>query len=499
MKPTTPSYPCSILLKDGLSFQDDIPKVSSLKIDIEALQSSYLPSGDIIVITKSGAVVYSKETKEVIFQVDLPNIEKFSYSPQGRYLVFWQLIPLQYVQGENGPQKVKQEEKPTLHVFDTKHPKDPIYSVMQKNIQIWPIIQFNINETLMAHLASTVYFYDVSESRITKAEKQYNATVVRNFAWCKSADSPNLFAGFSPENAKKSQPARLFVSNYPNIGSTITSTSFFKAQFSELKWSPKGNLVICKAQTSVDSSGQSYYGESTLHFVSIADSSKNATLPQPTGPVYDAVFNSDGTLMASVAGYMPATVEVFKVLQSGKFISVKKFENQSRNELKFSPNDQFLAVAGFGNCPGEVDVYETTTWKMVSEFEAHCTTEWNWTSDSKSVVFCGCFPRRHFENFIKICNVFNVQEKSVDFGDKLLHLFLKPTPINMDKVEGTTIIGKKKEESQSAYVPPSLRGAKKDCDEYDPMPAPGQKSTRKKHTKKVNKKAKKADDDLYDF
>ncbi|EDR22045.1 eukaryotic translation initiation factor 2A, putative [Entamoeba dispar SAW760] len=483
---TATQYPCYVLCKEGLTFFDDIPKTSTFNIDFaKAKLAGYAPN-KVIIIDEKGIVVLNQTTKEVIKRIEMLHIDRFSVSPSGRYITVWQLIPLQYTQGVNGsgPVKVKQDQTNTLSVFDIqKETNEPIFSLLQKQIHVWPIIQFNITETVAIHLGSTVTFYNVSESSFVRAEKQFNNTVVRNFAWSTNPETPDTFALFVPENSKKNVPATFRVGHFPDIVRVISSSTFFKAGSSELIWSPRANIVLCKAQTNIDSTGQSYYGESFLHIVNVTDSSKNMSLPQPDGPVYDVSFNNDGSLLASVAGYMPATVEIFRVTRLGKLESIKKFPKQSRNEVKFSPNNQFLAVAGFGNCPGEVDVYETTKWNLVAEFSAHCTTEWYWTYDSKALVFCGCFPRRHFDNFIKVCPINAQESPSIDFGDRLYHLNLKPQEPIKDEVH-FTIIQKKKEEETAAYVPPSLRG-KPSCVEDDNDPMPGQ------HAKKVSRKPKK--------
>ncbi|KAL7721683.1 Eukaryotic translation initiation factor 2A [Entamoeba marina] len=222
-------------------------------------------------------------------------------------------------------------------------------------------------------------------------------------------------------------------------------------------------LFFCKAQTNFDKTGQSYYGESTVYICSLADSSNNISIPKLDGPLYDAIFNNDGSLLASVSGFMPAVVEIFSVSGFKKLASVKKFKNQSRNELKFFPNNQFLAVGGFGNCLGE----------MINDYNAHCTTEWHWTHDYNAIVFCGYYPRRHFDNFIKMCYIDGTCLPSVDYKDPLYHLFLKPTALIMDQ--------------ESAYVPPSMRGGKSAHDDSDPMPKLGQRKTKKATKKKTSK------------
>ncbi|KAL7722334.1 Eukaryotic translation initiation factor 2A [Entamoeba marina] len=482
------SYPCVVSTKHGITIHETIPTTSDNPILSPANIGGYAHNqNQIVAITNSNVNIIDITSNTTSYVIDLPHIQRYNFSPSGRYLVLWQSIPSTYLQGANGsgPVKVQKEQQNTLYIYDLhKDEKEPIFTIIQKQIFVWPVVHFNTTETLMTHLSKTAIFYTVNDSVITKAPKQYANTIVKDFAWSPNSESPDTFAVFVPENKKQNIPAMLKVSHYPDVARCITSISFFKASESKIVWSPKGNVVFCKAQTNFDKTGQSYYGESTVHICSLADSSNNISIPKPDGPVYDAIFNNDGSLLASVSGFMPAVVEIFSVSRFGKLTSVKKFKNQSRNELKFSPNNQFLAVGGFGNCPGEMDVYETSKWKLVNDYNAHCTTEWHWTHDSKAIVFCGCYPRRHFDNFIKMCYIDGTCLPSVDYKDALYHLFLKPTAPIMDQVPFTV---KEKKEEESAYVPPSMRGGKSAHDDSDPMPKPGQRKTKKATKKKTSK------------
>ena len=493
-------YKCSVLTKEGLTMFNQLPTTNDFSIQFEKIKlAGYGPQNQIITITEEKIMILNNnEEKTLNREYAIPHIDKWSMSPSGRFLIVWQLIPLQYKQSTTGggPVKVEQEQTKTLHILDLqKESNEPLISFFQKNISIWPAIQFNSTEQYFAFMGSKLFFYEIdANGNAVKCQKQFNNTVVKNFAWCPNKESPNVFAIYVPEEKKQNKPAQCKIYTYPETARTMTQTSFYKSQFSTITWSPKCNVVLCKSQTSIDTSGMSYYGESSLHITSTMDSGNNISLPQPTGPVYEAKFNSDGTLLASLAGYMPAQLEIFRVTDAGKLISLKKFPNQSRNELKFSPNNQFLAVAGFGNCPGEIDVYETQNWTVVAEFSAHCTTEWYWTHDSQHIIFCGCYPRRHFENFITVCSIkTKEQTKPIDFGDRLYHLYLEPHEASTELIQVSSLPKKKKDEVKTdVYVPPSLRQRSIADDDDDPMPSmkstPAKKTTKKQTNKKNTKR-----------
>jgi translation initiation factor 2A len=66
----------------------------------------------------------------------------------------------------------------------------------------------------------------------------------------------------------KGQPAAVKVFNVPNFDAPVSQKTFFKGDKVQLKWNAEGTSVIVLAQTEVDKSGKSYYGETTLYLLS---------------------------------------------------------------------------------------------------------------------------------------------------------------------------------------------------------------------------------------
>jgi uncharacterized protein with WD repeat len=54
----------------------------------------------------------------------------------------------------------------------------------------------------------------------------------------------------------------------PQFGAPVSQKSFFKGDKVQLKWNSHGTTLLVLAQTEVDRSGKSYYGETTLYLLS---------------------------------------------------------------------------------------------------------------------------------------------------------------------------------------------------------------------------------------
>ena len=58
------------------------------------------------------------------------------------------------------------------------------------------------------------------------------------------------------------------VYNVPNLDVAVSQKNFFKGDKVQLKWNAQGTSLIVLAQTEVDKSNKSYYGETTLYLLS---------------------------------------------------------------------------------------------------------------------------------------------------------------------------------------------------------------------------------------
>ena len=54
----------------------------------------------------------------------------------------------------------------------------------------------------------------------------------------------------------------------PNFDKPVSQKTFFKGDKVQLKWNQSGTSLIVLAQTDVDKSNRSYYGETTMYILS---------------------------------------------------------------------------------------------------------------------------------------------------------------------------------------------------------------------------------------
>jgi len=269
-----------------------------------------------------------------------------------------------------------------------------------------------------------------------------------------------LFTSFCPGN--KDKPARASLheyrkasvpsadnnnsSNYPSK----LSKSLFQAEEMKTRWSPNGDAALITLQTSVDASGESYYGSSQLFLLTrlatdvVAVDLEGASSAAQKGPVLAVEWMPNGSKPACfvvVAGKIPAMASLHNG-QTGKPLFL--FGQAHRNTVSWSPHGRFLLLAGFGNLSGGLSFWDRNKLKLVPHVPANLqgtlrasgTTGYDWSPDSRTVCLSTTSPRLNVDNGIKLFRYTGEQidpkylpwDEGAYLPDQLLEAMFVPAP-----------------------------------------------------------------------
>jgi len=165
-----------------------------------------------------------------------------------------------------------------------------------------------------------------------------------------------------------------------------------------LIWNSNGTALLAQTHTDVDKSGQSYYGESGLHFLQ-ADGKLECTVPlKKEGQVHDVAWSPNGLFFAATYGFMPAQTTVY----DAKCNPIADLGAAARNTVKWSPNSRLICSAGFGNLSGEFDIWDHKKLKKIGAGTAEYSSHIEWAPDSRHLVTGILFPRMRVDNGFKV-------------------------------------------------------------------------------------------------
>ncbi|KAJ8507762.1 hypothetical protein ONZ45_g9899 [Pleurotus djamor] len=359
----------------------------------------------------NGVSIFQAENAQVVRELPLPNVIEIQFSPRGTYISTWE----RPVKLEDGSQHKN------LRVFSVSTGEELI-SFTQKSQDNWDL-QYTISESHAIRLvAQEIQVFRPAEwsKGIVDKLKVEGATTV------------SLSPGLNPSIAvfvaeKKGAPASIKIYGLLTLGASPTcQKTFFKADRSQIKWNTLGTQVLLLTQTEVDNSNKSYYGETMLYLLSAAGNFDCRVTLDKEGPIHDFTWSPNSKEFSVVYGYMPAKTMIF----DQRVRSLHDFGAAPYNFVSFNPQGRLVALAGFGNLAGKIDVFDRRSLTKVCTIDAPNTSHCEWSPDGRFLLTATLSPRLRVDNGIKIwhCSGPLVHAQLVE---ELYQASWRPTPVDM--------------------------------------------------------------------
>jgi translation initiation factor 2A len=187
------------------------------------------------------------------------NVYELGFSPRGTYVITWQRSS----KDEEG--NATKNLKVWKVLEDNRAPDEsrlPLGKFVQKSQTGWNL-QYTYDEKYCARVVTNeVQFYQSDNLSVVWSKLRVEG--VADFAI--SPGKTHSVAVFVPE--RKGQPAAVRVFNVPQFESPVSQKNFYKGDKVQMKWNDLGTSIIVLAQTEVDKTGKSYYGETNLYLLS---------------------------------------------------------------------------------------------------------------------------------------------------------------------------------------------------------------------------------------
>ncbi|KAK2753833.1 hypothetical protein FQN55_000197 [Onygenales sp. PD_40] len=407
-------------------------------------------------------VIVDPSVGHVITTLPADNVYELGFSPLGTYIITWQrpskdengdavknLKVWRVIEGPPGDNGDSQEH----HI---------VGRFVQKAQTGWNL-QYTPDEKYCARVVTNeVQFYESGE--LGKVWNKLRVEGVSDFAL--SPGRNNSIAVFIPE--RKGLPASVRVFNVPLFNAPVSQKNFFKGDKVQLKWNNTGTTLIVLAQTDVDKSNKSYYGETTLYLLSASGGFDSRIDLDKEGPIHDVTWSPNSKEFGVVYGYMPAKTTIFNT----RAVATHSFALGPRNTIIFSPTGKFVIVAGFGNLAGQMDIYDLEKdYKKVATIEASNASVCEWSPDGKYILTATTSPRLRVDNGVRIWHVGGGLMYNEDMSE-LYNVCWRPQsatshppenpfhPMPTPHPSALTYLATKKAPSKpaGAYRPPGARG-----------------------------------------
>ncbi|KAJ6567105.1 eukaryotic translation initiation factor eIF2A-domain-containing protein [Mycena capillaripes] len=356
--------------------------------------------------------IFQAEGAQLLQDLPIPNVVDVKFSPRGTYISTWE----RPVKVEDGSQHKN------LRVFSSSTGEELI-AFTQKAQDGWDL-QYTISESHAIRLVG-------SEIQVFRPA-EWSKGIVDKLK-VEGATSVSLSPGLNPSVAvfvaeKKGAPASIRIYGLLSLNSPPTcQKTFFKADRSQIKWNDLGTQVLLLTQTEVDNSNKSYYGETGMYLLSAAGNFDCRVTLDKEGPIHDFAWSPTSKEFGVVYGFMPAKTMLF----DQRVRTIYDFGSSPHNFISFNPQGRLIALAGFGNLAGKMDIFDRRTFAKVCTIDAPNTSYCDWSPDGRFLMTATLSPRLRVDNGIKIYHC-SGPLMHVQLIEELYQASWRPTPV--DKV-----------------------------------------------------------------
>ncbi|KIV99842.1 uncharacterized protein PV09_08511 [Verruconis gallopava] len=388
------------------------------------------------------------------------NVFELGFSPFGTYIITWQR-PSKDAEG-NATKNLKVWRTVDDTASDSGE-RATVGSFVQRSQTGWNL-QYTSDEKYCARVVTNeVQFYESGDLKTVWNKLRVEG--VTDFAV--APGKTHSVAVFVPE--RKGQPAAVKVFNVPHFNVPVSQKTFFKGDKVQFKWNEPGSSLIVLAQTDVDKSNKSYYGETTMYILSANGGFDSRITLDKEGPIHDVSWSPNGKEFGVVYGYMPAKTTIF----NARAVATHSFPLAPRNTILFSPHGRFVLIAGFGNLAGLMDIYDLEkNYAKVCTIEASNASVCEWSPDGMHILTATTSPRLRVDNGVRIWHVGGGVMYNEDMNE-LYHVTWRPQSVDTFLLPADPVghvpkphpsaleyLAKKKAPSKpvGAYRPPGARG-----------------------------------------
>ncbi|MQM05158.1 hypothetical protein Taro_037964 [Colocasia esculenta] len=327
--------PEGLCIWGGPPFSNGQPHIRLQRVSCSGANFSENGCRLMVIKSTSSISVYDCAKFTEIRTFEIPAVLAASISPGGTYL--------QTFQKSSQPQ----EKNVTLWNIETGA---PVYQQFQKNVSktTWPMIQFNYDESVACRLSTNeIQFFDANDFS-KGAVNRLRIPGITAVELSKGLGSH--IAAFVAESKGMPASVQIFSCNKNEQSQPVARRSFFRCSTVQLHWNHSSTGLLVLAQSDVDKTNQSYYGESKLNYLTTDGSHEGLVPLRKEGPVHDVQWSSSGVEFAVVYGFMPAKATVF----DKKCNPIIELGTGPYNTIRWNPKGKFLCLAGFGNLPGDM-------------------------------------------------------------------------------------------------------------------------------------------------
>ena len=211
-----------------------------------------------------------------------------------------------------------------------------------------------------------------------------------------SDDNNNASSAETPQKPKPT-PINLLTTLAP--AEPVSSKSFYNCDDVAFHWHNRGQALLVFATTQRDQSGaNNYYGNTYLYYLPADGKGECDVTTDKKGPIHDVRWNAKGNDFAVTYGEYPSKTALY----NRKCKALGHLGTESRNKIVWSPQGRVLMSGGFGQLPGNFDIWDTVSLAKLGSAQSFTSAQHEWSPDGKFLLSAALWPRMRVDNFFSL-------------------------------------------------------------------------------------------------
>ncbi|XP_034293772.1 eukaryotic translation initiation factor 3 subunit B [Pantherophis guttatus] len=312
-----------------------------------------------------GIALWGGEKFKQIQRFSHPGVQLIDFSPCERYLVTFS--PLMDTQDD--PQAIviwdilTGQKKRGFHCESSAH---------------WPIFKWSHDGKFFARMTSdTLSIYETPSMGLLD-KKSLKITGIKDFSW---SPGGNIIAFWVPED--KDIPARVTLMQLPSR-QEIRVRNLFNVVDCKLHWQKNGDYLCVK----VDRTPKGTQGVVTnFEIFRMREKQVPVDVVEMKESIIAFAWEPNGSKFAVLHGESPRiSCSFYHVKNNGKIELIKIFDKQQANTIFWSPQGQFVVLAGLRSMNGALAFVDTSDCTMMNIAEHYTASDVEWDPTGRFLV-----------------------------------------------------------------------------------------------------------------
>ncbi|XP_055507092.1 eukaryotic translation initiation factor 3, subunit Ba [Leucoraja erinacea] len=242
----------------------------------------------------------------------------------------------------------------------------------------WPIFKWSHDGKFFARMTQdTLSIYEAPSMGLLD-KKSLKTCGIKEFSW---SPGDNVIAFWVPED--KDIPARVTLMQFPTR-QEMRVRNLFNVVDCKLHWQKNGDYLCVK----VDRTLKGIQGLVTnFEIFRMREKQVPVDVVEMKEGIIAFAWEPNGSRFAVLHGEVPRiSVSFYHVKNNGKIDLIKVFDKQQGNSIFWSPQGQFLVVAGLRSMNGALAFFDTSDCTLMNVAEHYMASDIEWDPTGRYVV-----------------------------------------------------------------------------------------------------------------